>query len=319
MASELMPEAGSDYPGTWQEFERWFPDDVACAGFLERIRWPKGFVCPGCGNTRAWRIAGGLWMCAECGLKTSVTAGTIFHRSRLPLRTWFAAMWFVCAQKNGVSAMGLQRILGFGSYQTAWAWMHKLRRAMVRPDRDLLGGPGVAVEMDCTFIGGRNQGRSGPRYFNKEEAVIAVERRRPGGLGRIRLASIDSRQRKAEIFDFAKANLAPGSLLYTDGDKLYQDLDRELDITHEGLVLYHADDRPNHLLPGVHRVASLLKRWLAGTLHNGHSAAQLGYYLDEFTFRFNRRNSYRRGLLWYRLVQQAVSTDPHPYRDLIAN
>jgi transposase-like protein len=319
MASEPTPAAGTDYPGTWQEFERWFPDDSACADFLERVRWPNGFRCPGCGKARAWRIAGGLWMCSGCGLKTSVTAGTIFHRSRLPLRTWFAAMWFICAQKNGVSAMGLHRILGFGSYQTAWAWMHKLRRAMVRPDRDLLGGPGVVVEMDCTFIGGRSQGKSGPRDLNKEEVVIAVERRQPRGLGRTRLASIDSRQRKAEIFDFAKANLAPDSLLYTDGDKLYQNLDRELDITHEALVLYHADDRPDHLLPGVHRVASLLKRWLAGTLHNGTSTAQLGYYLDEFTFRFNRRNSYRRGLLWYRLLQQAVSTEPHPYRDLIAN
>ncbi|HEY8953072.1 MAG TPA: IS1595 family transposase [Candidatus Dormibacteraeota bacterium] len=158
--------------------------------------------------------------------------------------------------------------------------------------------------------------QSGSRH---PQAVIAVERRRPRGLGRIRLASIDSRQRKAEIFDFAKANLASGSVLYTDGDKLYQDLGRDLEISHERLVLFSADDRPDHLLPAVHRVASLLKRWLAGTLHNGHSAAQLGYYLDEFTFRFNRRNSYRRGLLWYRLIQQAVSTDPHPYRDLIAN
>src|SRR5438045_9569284 len=93
-------------------------------------------------------------MCGYCGRKTSVTAGTVFHRSRLPLRSWFAAMWFVCAPKNGVSALGLQRVLGFGSYQTAWAWLHKLRRAMGVPGRAPLGGPGVSVEMDTNFIGG---------------------------------------------------------------------------------------------------------------------------------------------------------------------
>jgi transposase-like protein len=313
-----MPQAGSDYPGTWQEFDGWFVDNVACIEFLERVRWPDGFICPACGHARAWRIAGGLWMCHGCGRKTSVTAGTIFHRSRLPLRTWFAAMWFVCAQKNGVSAMGLQQVLGFGSYQTAWAWMHKLRRAMVRPDREPLGGPGVAVELDCTFIGGRSRGMAGPRYFNKPEAVIAVERRDPRGLGRARLAAIDSRERKAEVLDFARANIQPGTILYTDGDRLYQELEWRIGLIHERVVLVAADDRPDRLLPAVHRVASLLKRWLAGTLHNGHSTAQLGYYLDEFTFRFNRRGSRRRGLLWYRLVQQAVATEPHPYRELIA-
>ena len=311
--------AGRDYPATWQAFEAWFPDDDACAGFLERLRWPDGFVCPACGHCDAWVIAGRRWMCRDCGRKTSVTAGTIFHRSRLPLRTWFAAMWFVCAQKNGVSALGLQRVLGFGSYQTAWTWLHKLRRAMVRPDREQLGGPGVSVEMDCTFIGGRTHGRSGVRYANKSEVVIAVELLHPSGFGRARLARIDSRHRKAEIFAFAKANLADGTILYTDGDPLYNDLPTQLAITHEPLVLVGADDPAHKLLPAVHRVASLLKRWLAGTLHSGQSGIHLDYYLDEFTFRFNRRTSRRRGLLWYRLVQQAVNTDPHPYRQLVAS
>jgi hypothetical protein len=317
--AEPMPVAGRDYPGTWPALQRWFPDDEACAAYLAKLRWPEGFVCPACASPDAWRIAGGRWMCQRCGRKTSVTAGTIFHRSRLPLTTWFAAMWFVCAQKNGVSALGLQRVLGFGSYQTAWAWMHKLRRAMVRPDRDLLGGPGVSVEMDCTFIGGRaRHGKDGVRYANKDEVVIAVERRHPKGLGRVRMARIDRRHRKDEIFDFARASIAPGTILYTDGDRLYNDLPDELDITHERLVLIGASHPAHRALPAVHRVASLLKRWLAGTLHNGHATAHLDYYLDEFTFRFNRRNSRQRGLLWYRLAQQAVATDPHPYRDLIA-
>jgi transposase-like protein len=317
VAEDRAPVAGRDYPATWQAFETWFPDDDACVEYLERLRWRDGFVCPACGHGQAWLIAGRRWMCRDCGRKTSVTAGTIFDRSRLPLRTWFAAMWFVCAQKNGVSALGLQRVLGFGSYQTAWAWLHKLRRAMVRPDRELLGGPGVSVEMDCTFIGGRSQRKRAARYANKAEVVIAVELRHPKGFGRARLARIDSRHRKAEIFDFAKATIAPGTILYTDGDTLYNDLPARLPITHERLVVFSSTDPAHELLPAVHRVASLLKRWLAGTLHDGQSAIHLDYYLDEFTFRFNRRTSRRRGLLWYRLIEQAVRTRPHPYHQLV--
>jgi transposase-like protein len=313
-----MPKAGVDYPATWPAFEAWFPDDGACREYLTLLRWPDGFVCPGCSSSDAWQTSRGLWMCQACGRQTSVTAGTIFHRSRLPLRSWFAAMWFVCAQKNGVSALGLQRVLGFGSYQTAWAWMHKLRRAMVRPDRGLLGGPGVSIELDTTFVGGRTRGRSGVRYANKDEVVIAVERIHPRGLGRARLARIDSRYRKEDIIAFAQSSIAPGTILYTDGDRLYNNLARELDVTHERLVLISARDPAHALLPAVHRVASLLKRWLTGTLHSGQSTAHLDYYLDEFTFRFNRRTSRSRGLLFYRLLQQALNTRPHPLATLLA-
>src|SRR3989442_8834721 len=154
-----MPQAGVDYPGTWQAFEAWFPDEEACREYLVRLRWPDGFACPACSGRDGWQTGRGLWMCRLCGRQTSVTAGTIFHRSRLPLRTWFSAMWFVCAQKGGVSALGLQRVLGFGSYETAWAWLHKLRRAMKRPARAPLGGPGVSVELDTTFVQGRALGK----------------------------------------------------------------------------------------------------------------------------------------------------------------
>jgi ISXO2 transposase-like protein/transposase-like zinc ribbon protein len=315
---EDRPVAGRDYPGTWPEFQSWFSDDEACAAYLSKLRWPDGFVCPACGGRKSWTIAGGRRMCGECGRKTSVTAGTIFHRSQMPLTTWFRAMWLVCGQKNGVSALGLQKEMGFGSYQTAWAWLHKLRRAMVRTGRDLIGGPGMAVEMDCTFLGGRTQGRSGVRYANKDEVVIAVERLEPVGLGRVRMARIDSRQRKSDIFAFARANIAPGTTLCTDGDRLYQDLPQVLNVTHAPVVVVSAGQPAHRLLPAVHRVASLLKRWMAGTLHNGQAMGHLDYYLDEFTFRFNRRKSARAGLLWYRLVQQAVRTEPCPYRDLVA-
>jgi hypothetical protein len=316
---EVMPRAGVDYPGTWQAFEEWFADDHACRRFLARVRWPEGFECPACGGRGGWETARGLWMCPACARQTSVTAGTLFHRSRTPLRTWFAAMWFVCSQKNGVSALGLQRVLGFGSYETAWAWMHKLRRAMVRPDRDLLGGRGVTVELDETFIGAPGgKTKAGPRYFNKSDVVIAVERRHPTGLGRARMAVIDPTQRRDEVIDFALESIAPGTVLYTDGDRGYRQIANYLDITHERIVLGGSSDPAHQLLPAVHRVASLVKRWLAGTLHDGIAPSQLAYYLDEFTFRFNRRTSRSRGLLFYRLCQQAVRTDPHPLADLVA-
>jgi hypothetical protein len=307
------PRVGVDYPGTWQAFESWFPDDEAARRFLVQLRWPHGFVCPTCGGSDSWSTSRGLWMCRSCGRQTSATAGTIFHRSRYSLRTWFAAMWFVCAQKNGVSALGLQRVLGFGSYETAWAWMHKLRRAMVRPDRELLGGDGVTVEMDATFLGGRTQGRSGPRYVNKAEVVIGVERLHPRGLGRVRLAHIDSGHRADGLFEFVRTNVAHGTILVTDGETSYTKIAQRLQIRHARISLIGTKRLGHEALPAVHRVASLLKRWTAGTLHDGQSDDHLAYYLDEFTFRFNRRTSRSRGLLWYRLVQQAVNTDPHPY------
>jgi transposase-like protein len=316
---QASPRVGLDYPGTWQEFERWFPTDDACRSYLASLRWPDGFACPACGARDAWRTRRGLWMCRNCNRQTSVTAGTIFHRSRLPLRTWFAAMWFVCAQKNGVSALGLQRVLGFGSYETAWAWMHKLRRAMVRRDREQLGGPGVSVELDITFIGApAGLGKAGPRYFNKTEVAIAVERRHPKGLGRVRLGVLDAGDRKETIYRFVEDAIAPGTILYTDGERFYAGLVNRVGIIHERIVVTGNTEPAHRLLPAVHRVASLLKRWLGGTLHDGQQPEHLAYYLDEFTFRFNRRTSAARGLLFYRLCQQAVNTDPHPLAELIA-
>src|SRR5712691_3055887 len=232
-ASVRTPKAGIDYPATWQDFESWFPDDDACRRYLARLRWPEGFRCPACGSNEAWETSRGLWMCGSCGRQTSVTAGTIFHRTRYSLRTWYAAMWFVCSQKTGASALGLKRVLGLGSYETAWTWMHKLRRAMVRPDRDKLGGPGLAVELDQTFVGGRSgTGKGGPRYFNKTEVVIAVERLHPKGFGRTRMCQ-NSKDRKDEIYAFAKHSIAPGSIVYTDGDTLYKNLPGEVGVTHE--------------------------------------------------------------------------------------
>ena len=311
MPVSTHPVGGVDYPRTFQELREWFPDDGACLEYLALLRWPEGFVCPQCQDREFWRTGAGLWMCQSCSRRTSVTAGTIFHRTRTPLSTWFAAAWLVTSQKNGLSAQGLQRVLGLRSYETAWAWMHKLRRAMVRPDRDLLHG---IVEVDETFIGGVSTGNSGAST-GKATVMVAAEKPGPGRkIGRIRLALAD-RPNTVGLVTFAQNTVVKGSTIRTDGARMMRRLG-ELGYTHEYTTGYNAVD-PTAVLPGVHLTASLLKRWLTGTLHYGVAEHQLPYYLDEFTFRFNRRESTSRGLLFYRLLQQAVQTDPHPLRELL--
>ena len=307
----VMPVGGVDYPRTYLEFRDWFATDAACEEYLEALRWPEGFVCPVCDTAGGWRIGQRrMWMCSACGRKTSVTAGTIFHRSHTPLSTWFAAAWFVTSTKNGTSALALQQQLGFGSYETAWAWLHKFRRAMVRPDRDLLQG---VVEVDETFIGGVSVGKDGAGS-DKVPVQIAVERASAKRLGRVRFAVAEA-PGSLELVDFAKTVIAPGSLVRTDGARMLRRL-AEDGYRHEYVNSYQAKDKAS-VLPGVHRVASLLKRWLTGTLHYRVSDQHLEYYLDEYAFRFNRRNSKARGLLFYRLLQQSVGTDPHPLDELI--
>lgn len=310
MIAKSGPVGGVDYPRTYQEFRSWFPDEQSCRAYLELLRWPDGFVCPRCDARRGWRTSGGLWMCVECAVKTSVTAGTIFHRSHTPLSTWFAAAWFVTSTKTGVSAAGLQQVLGFGSYETAWAWLHKLRRAMVRPDRDRLSG---MVEVDETFLGGRSTGKAGAST-DKVPVRIAVERLGPQKLGRVRFEVAD-RPGTVGLVEFACATVEPGSLIRTDGAQMLRRL-ADRGFRHEYVNGYASQDRSQDL-PGAHLVASLLKRWVAGTHQHNVSEKHLPYYLDEYAFRFNRRGAKARGMLFYRLLQQAVATDPHPLKDLV--
>lgn len=304
------PVGGVDYPQTFQQLLAWFPDDRSCLEYLVGLRWPDGFVCPMCGSSRAWLTGKTRWMCADCGRQTSVTAGTIFHRLRTPLSTWFAAIWFITSQKNGISALGLQRVLGFASYETAWAWMHKLRRAMVRPDRDMLSG---TVELDEVFVGNESRGAAGGLKDNTA-AMIAVESLPGNKLGRVRL-ELARTARSTDLLDFATRVIAPGSLIKTDGAMNLRRLSG-MGYSHQYFV-GTGSKVPAHVnLPGVHLIASLLKRWLTGTLHYAVSQEHLGYNLDEYTFRFNRRDAKSRGLLFYRLLQQAVETGPHPLADL---
>ena len=307
------PVGGVAYPRTLQEFDRWFASEAACAEYLQRLRWPKGFRCPGCGGSKAWSTGRGLLRCGACQKQTSPVAGTIFEGTRKPLRTWFQAMWYVTNQKSGVSALGLQRVLGFGSYQTAWAWLHKLRRAMVRPGRDRLSG---SVEVDETYVGGVEEGVHGRETHTKSIVVIAVEVLSPKGFGRVRMRRILDVSGES-LIPFVCDAVQPGARVRTDGWGGYNDLPKH-GYRREKVVISSTGDPAHVSMPAVHRVASLLKRWLLGTHQGAVSDKHLDYYLDEYTFRFNRRTSRARGLLFYRLLQQAVDVTPVPYRRLVA-
>ena len=299
-----------DYPRTLAEFEARFATEAACRAYLAHLRWPDGFRCPKCGGTTAWPVRAVLWQCAGCGRQTSVTAGTVFQDTRMPLTMWFRAMWWVTNSKAGTSALTLQHLLGLGSYQTAWAWLHKLRRAMVRPGRDRLSG---SVEVDETFVGGLGgaQGRS-----TATKALIVVAAEEVGrGIGRIRMRRIPNAS-AASLGAFVHEAIEPGSDVHTDGWHGYDPL-KARGFGHRVTLLRGSPDLAAAHLPRVHRVVSLLKRWLLGTHHGAVRHAHLDYYLDEFTFRFNRRRSRHRGLLFFRLVQQAAAVGPAPYARLV--
>ena len=300
-----------DYPKDLSAFEARFGSEEACREYLARLRWPDGFRCPRCGSDRYWPVRDVLLQCVKCGHQASVTAGTIFQDTRSPLRLWFRAMWWVAAQKNGASALGLQRILGLKTYRPAWTWLHKLRRAMVRPGRDRLAG---TVEVDETYLGGLEEGLRGRQMEAKALIVIAAQED-GRGIGRIRLRQIADAW-AASLIPFVEDSVEPGSVVHTDGWRGYEPLEKK-GYQHKVTVLRGQEESASELMPRVHRVASLLKRWLIGTHQGAVSRKHLDYYLDEFTFRFNRRRSNSRGKLFFRLVQQAVNVEPVPYARII--
>ena len=300
--------AAPDYPQTIVEFRERFATERACENYLAALRWPDGFVCPQCGTRKAWEMQRGLYWCRCCGYQASVTAGTLFHDTHKPLRLWFDALWYVTSQKSGVSALGLQRVLGLGSYHTAWNWLHKLRRAMVRPGRDRLSG---TVEVDEIFMGGERSGKRGRGAEGKALVVIAAQEAEKG-IGRIRMRRVaDAAGDSLEpaVWEMVE----PGSVVRTDGWRGYNGL-TELGYQHQ--VMNKQPDLGDNLLPLVNRVASLLQRWLLGTHQGAVQHSHLEYYLDEYTFRFNRRSSKSRGLLFYRLLSQAIDLGPVLESDL---
>jgi transposase-like protein len=292
----------ADYPQTVLEFNERFHDDAACRAYLESIRWPDGPRCPRCPQGKVWAMKPPFYRCAACGHDFTVTAGTLFADTHLPLQLWFQAMWYVVNQKSGASALGVQRVLGLGSYRTAWNWLHKLRRAMVRPGRDRLSG---TVEVDEVYIGGERPGKRGRGAAGKALVLIAAQVD-GSKIGRIRLARVADASAPV-LSQAVTAAASPGSQVLTDGWNGYATLKAK---GYRHAVVRDSAVVGANLLPRANRVAALLQRWLLGTHQGAVAAAHLDYYLDEFTFRFNRRTSGSRGLLFQRLVEQALALAP---------
>ena len=313
----MAPRAGAHYPRSMGEFHAWFPTDADCLDYLEWLRWPTGFVCPRCGDAGGWRLGDGRFMCSSCNERTSITAGTIFDRTRTPLTVWFMACWLFATGKDGISALSLKRTLDIGSYQTAWAMLHRLRSVLVRPGRERLEG---VVEVDETFIGGLEPGLAGGRARGKKILTgIAVEIREPKGLGRCRMQPLADASAET-LHPFIEDHIEPGTKVITDGWNGYLGLDK-LGYVHDRRSQRAARARgedPHALLPAVHRVASLTKRWLLGTHQGSVDEAHLASYLNEFVFRFNRRRSRSRGMVFYRVLELAMVHAPVRYQDLIA-
>jgi transposase-like protein/ribosomal protein L37AE/L43A len=302
-----MPE---DYPRTLSELEGRFSAESACRDYLSSLRWPDGFCCPHCGGAKAGMTSRGLWLCSGCRAHVSVLAGTAFQGTHLPLITWFRAMWQITSQKNGVSALGLQRVLGLGSYKTAWLMLHKLRQAMVRPGRERLCG---VVEVDETYWGTKESGGATGRLIFQKSLIAVAAEQDGSGIGRIRMERIANFDR-ATLHGFISENVEPGSTVHTDGLNSYRQM---VGYNHDRRV-QRQQDEGEHLLPRVHRAVSLLKRWMLGTHQGAIGQQHLDDYLNEFVFRFNRRKSASRGKLFYRLVQHAVAIKPTTYDELVA-
>lgn len=299
-----------DYPGNQMEFEKMFQTEQDCIDYVTSIRWVHGFECPVCCSRRYWKKNKGRYECRDCHTETTVTNGTIFHKSTKPLLIWFRAIWWMVAQKNGVSAKGLQKILGLGSYQTAWTWLHKFRRLMVLSGRSKLQG---TIEVDEVFIGGKKSGKRGRGAKGKSLVAVAVEIKGKK-TGRVRLSKIPNASSES-LNEFITNNIEKSSKVITDGWNGYNDLN-QIGYIHE-IQNSLAKNGEENILPNVHRIASLLKRWLLGTHQSYLNKNKLEYYLDEYVFRYNRRTSTSRGLLFLRLIEQAVMTPPVSYKEII--
>ena len=286
-----------DYPRDLLEFEVRFASEEACRDYLSALRWPEGFRCPGCGHERAWPVRKVWFECARCGRQTSVTSGTIFQDTRKPLRLWFRAVCTSLRKRTGSARWVCSAFSGWAAIKLRGPWMHKLRRAMVRPGRERLAG---VVEVDETYWGAEEEGVSGRQTERKALIAVAAEER-GRGLGRIRMQRVRNAS-AASLMPFVEASVEPGSLVHTDGWLGYEPLEKK-GYQHRIVFLSGRRKQASELLPRVHQAISLLKRWLLGTHQGAVSHEHLDYYLDEFVFRFNRRNSRSRGKLFYRLVQ----------------
>jgi len=289
------------FPKSLPDFQRLFPDDAACAEYLEAMRWPAGFACPHCdvmGRPQRISTRPGVLRCRSCHKDTGLTVGTVMERSHVPLSTWFWAAYLIASQTQGMSAVQFQRQLGLSRYETAFGILHKLRAGMVRPDQDRIGGrDGEHVELDETLVGGRTRGEGrGVHRKTLVSCAVEVRHREPGTAqdkrkdgryaGRVRLAIVPDRSAES-LCGFVEGAVEPGTLLVTDDWSAYASL-RKRGYDHHAIAECGEPEIADEFLPIVHLVFSNLKTWLNG-IHHGVSAKHLQAYLNEFTFRFNRR------------------------------
>ncbi len=318
LAPEIPLLRDDSLPRSLAEFTLRFSDDEACAEVLRRWKYgDRGFVCPCCGGSTAWFLPSRrLDECRACHRQVSLTAGTILHGSRKPLRTWFLAIYLFGQSKQGISALELQRELGLGSYQTAWAWLHKLRCAVRMRSTSQLSD---AVEADETWEGGLHEGNPGRPTVGEKKALVAGavevsrDRRR---WGRVRLASIPSGSAES-LGEFLKEHVAKGTTLFTDDWRSYRQPAKDLELNHVPVNVSKSERNAHELLPAVHRVFSLLHRVLITTHQGGVGRKHLPAYLAEFEFRFNRRKSATRGLLFQRVLAVAVRRAPPFYWEIV--
>lgn len=302
------PVGGQDFPRNLVEMTSWFSDQADCLDYIEWLRWPDGIRCRRCASGEGWHTGRGDWLCTACGTRTSITAGTVFEKTRVPLPGWFLLAWRMTSEKTaGISAKGAQRLLELGSYQTAWTMLHKLRSAMVRPGRDRLHGD---VEVDETFVGGAKPGAPGRGAHGKVLVCIAVEVQSPMGFGRARLSVIPDASSKS-LHAFVRDAVEPGSVVLTDGWRGYRGLDA-IGYTHKPTSISGTGTHAHVTMPAVHRVAALFKRSLLNA-YQSYPQLHLQAYCDEWAFRFNRRASTHRGQLFLRLLENAVECGPFQY------
>jgi Zn ribbon nucleic-acid-binding protein/transposase-like protein len=301
MTQHTPDDLWRDFPKTATEFEARFATEADCRAYWIQARWGGKPACARCNSTRVWTERDGfLFECAACGHQTSLTSGTLLEKTRKPLKVWFRAVFEISTRRTGISAKDLQRIMGFGSYETAWTWLHKLRAALVRPDREPLG---PFVQIDEALVGGKG----GP---HKELVLVATE-----AGGRVRLAHVENND-EGTLERFADGEIAADTHVVTDGHAGYNKKSLG-ERTHDAVVQTKAQRRENDAVQSCHWTISLLKRWLLGTHAGAVRAKHLQAYLDEFAFRHNRRKTNGVGRIAARVIEQLVVHKPLPKRKII--
>jgi len=300
-----------DFPGSELEFERRFSNQRACQRYLAKMKWPEGFICRKCSHHQYWESARKLYICTRCETPHSLTAGTVMHATKKPLVYWFKDMWWFTTRKSGVNTANLKELLGLGSYQTAWTWLHKLRGRTIRHGRERLYG---CAEVDEFFIGVQQPGKRGRGANGKTIVVAAVEKKGRNKIGRIRLQVVPDCTGDT-LEQFVMTDIEPASQVVTDGWKGYNCLDPE-SYEHQQVIARQESDKAS-VLPEVHLVASLVKWIMLGTFQGRFGPEHLQSYMDEYVFRFNRRKSRNIGKKFMRIVQQVVTSTQTTFRKIV--